>query len=94
MSTFDETISRLDEGSRYANLYYQAAMARCDTLRELMAQIEAAGGVEHAKRPLADAMQAAVDLAENLRYSQQSLRQASRYKRDARDPDEDASRPR
>lgn len=86
MSTSDEEILKLDEGRRYAILYYQAATARLDTLRELMAQIEEAGGVEQAKRPLGEAVQAALDLAENLRYSHQSLRQAARNRRDAPGP--------
>ena len=85
MSTFDETASRLDESKRYASLYYQAAAARFDTLRELMAQIEAAGGVEYAKRPLSEAAQAALDLAENLQHSHLALRQLMRDKRDPRE---------
>jgi hypothetical protein len=51
-----------------------------------MAQIEATGGVENARQLLAEAMQAATDLAENLRYSHQALRQGERGRRDPRDP--------
>lgn len=86
MSTFDETTSRLDESRRYASLYYHAAIARSDMLRELMAQIAAAGGVENAKQLLSEAAQAAADLAENLQHSHQALRQVARDRRDPRDP--------
>ena len=85
MSTFDETASRLDESKRYASLYYHAAAARLDTLRALMAEIEAAGGVENARRPLSEAAQAALDLAENLQHSHQALRQLTRERRDPRE---------
>ena len=85
MNNFDETASRLDESKRYASLYYHAAVARFDTLRELMTRIESAGGVENARQPLSDAAQAALDLAENLRHSHMALRQLTRDKRDPRE---------
>jgi hypothetical protein len=84
MSTFDETVSRTDESKRYASLYYYAAIARLDTLRELIAKIEAEGGVDHAKRPLAEAVEAATELAENLRHSHQALRGTRGSRRDPR----------
>ena len=85
MSTSDEAGSRLDEGKRYASLYYHAAVARLDTLRELIAKIEAEGGVDHAKRPLAEAVEAAEELAENLRHSHQALRQSRGHGRSVRE---------
>ena len=85
MSTFDEPAERLNESKRYASLYYQAAVARLDTLRELIAQINAEGGVDRAKRPLSEAVQAALEVAENLRYAHQALRQPGRPRRDPRE---------
>jgi hypothetical protein len=86
MSRPDETVSRLDESKRYASLYFYAAMARLDTLRELIAKIEAEGGVDQAKRPLAEAVEAATELAENLRHSHYALRQAGGHRRGGREP--------
>jgi hypothetical protein len=78
MNSADQPQSPQAESNRFANLYYVAAIARLDTLKQLLVEIDSAGGIENAKRPLADAMQIAQDIAENLRHSHHALKRARR----------------
>ena len=78
MTLHDQSLSDQHEGKRFADLYYIAAAARFETLRTLLSQIDAAGGIQNAKSILSEAADAATDVADNLRYSQHALRPTDR----------------
>src|SRR5271170_7340286 len=61
-----------EEGAkeRFAHLHYRAACIRLEVLSQTLNSIEARGGIDQAPSDLlGEALSAAVDVAENLRWS-------------------------
>ena len=76
MGLFEQSYPTDGAKERFAQLHFQAACIRLEVLGRILQAIEERGGVEHAPPAMVnEASSAAAEVAENLRWAYERLRQ-------------------
>ena len=77
MGLFGQSLPTDGARERFAQLHFQAACVRMEMLSRILREIDEQGGVEHVPAALVnEAASAATEVAENLRWAQERMRQS------------------